>query len=345
MEPRNQFASDNCSGICPEVWRALEDANRGHAASYGEDEWTARATELLRRTFETNCAAYFVFSGTAANALALASAGRSYHSVVCHETAHVVTAECGAPEFFSGGMKLRPIPGALGKVIPGDIARAVEQPDHPHAAKPRIVSVTEPTEFGTLYSPAELRTIGETARRFGLRFHMDGARLANAVAALGVKPAELTHEAGIDMLSFGSTKNGGHVSEAIVFFDRGLAEEFDYRRKQAGQLYSKMRFLAATWVGLLQDDAWLRHAAHANAMARLLRDRIAVLPEIEVLFPVETNAVFVNMPYGAVTAMRDRGWRLPSLGSETSVRLMCAWDTRDEDLTRFVTDLQNVCDG
>lgn len=342
MEPRHHFESDNCAGICPEVWRALEQVNRGHAASYGEDEWTARATELLQQTFEVDCEAYFVFGGTAANALALASSGRSYHAVICHEAAHLEMAECGAPEFFSSGMKLLRIPGHLGRITPGDITVAVERRRDVHFPKPRVVSVSQPTEFGSTYSGAQLRSIGETARHLGLRYHMDGARLANAVASLGVRPAELTHEVGVDVLSFGNTKNGGHVGEALVFFNLDLADEFAYRRKQAGQLYSKMRFLAATWIAMLQDGTWLRHAAHANAMARCLHDRLDAFPEVKVLFPVETNAVFIDLPEDAVVGLRQRGWRLHPLGSPTVCRLMCAWDTTDEDVDHFVGDLLQV---
>lgn len=344
MESRDHFASDACAGICPEVWRALERVNQGHAPSYGEDEWTAHATELLRRTFDTDCAVYFVFSGTAANALALASSGKSHHSVVCHEAAHVAIAECAAPEFFSGGMTLHRLPGALGKIAPAEIERTVARHGHLHSPKPRIVSVTEPTEFGAIYSAKELRSIGETARRYGLRYHMDGARLANAIAALRVTPAELTRDAGVDVLSFGNTKNGGFASEAIVFFDKELALEFAYRRKQAGQLCAKMRFLAATWVGLLEGETWLRHAAHANAMARRLHDRLTGVLDARILFPVETNAVFVNLPHEAVTEMRQRGWRLPALGSETDIRLMCGWDTTEDDVIGFISDLEASCD-
>jgi threonine aldolase len=342
VESRHHFESDNCAGICPEVWRALEQVNRGHAASYGEDEWTARATDLFRQTFEADCEVYFVFGGTAANALALASSGRSYHAVLCHEVAHLDAAECGAPEFFSSGMKLLRISGELGKVTPADITSAVERRRDVHFPKPRVISVSQPTELGTTYSVAQLKSIGETARRLGLRYHMDGARLANAVVSLGVQPAELTHEIGIDVLSFGNTKNGGHVGEAIVFFDHGLADEFAYRRKQAGQLYSKMRFIAAPWIAMLQNDTWLRHAAHANAMARCLRDRLALFPEAKLLFPVDTNAVFVDLPDGAAAGLRRRGWRLHSLNSTTDFRLMCAWDTTAEDVDLFVEDLEQI---
>lgn len=342
MKPRNHFQSDNCAGICPEVWRMLERVNRGHVASYGEDEWTSRATDLLRLTFETECDAYFVFGGTAANALALASSGRSYHAVICHEQAHLETAECGAPEFLSGGMKVLRIPGELGKITPAGITRTIEHRRDVHFPKPRIVSVSQPTEFGTLYSSSELTSIGETARLSGLRYHMDGARLANAVASLGVRPAEITWESGVDVLSFGNTKNGGHVGEAVVFFDLALADEFAYRRKQAGQLYSKMRYLAATWIAMLQDGTWLRHAAHANAMARCLHDGLAAFPAVKILFPVETNAVFVELLDDTVSALRKRGWRLHPLTSQTQFRLMCAWDTTEDDVERLLGDLKRT---
>src|SRR5882762_1131216 len=273
-ETRRHFASDNYAGICPEAWSALADANQGHAVSYGDDPWTARAADLIRGVFEMHCEVFFVFNGTAANSLSLASTGQSYHSILCHEIAHVETDECGAPEFFSNGMKVLQVPGANGKIDPAGIERMVKKRSDIHFPKPRAVSLTQATEVGTVYSVEEVKAIRARTKALDLKLHMDGARFANAVASLGVKPKEITWQAGVDVLSFGGTKNGIGVGEAVVFFNTELAREFDYRCKQGGQLASKMRFLSAPWVGLLQDGAWLRHAKHSNDMAARLESAI-----------------------------------------------------------------------
>src|SRR5262245_1781174 len=247
LEPPRHFASDNYAGICPEAWTALADANQGHARGYGDDPWTDRAADLIREVFETNCEVFFVFNGTAANSLALASLCQSYHSILCHEIAHVETDECGAPEFFSNGTKVLLLEGENGKINPHEIERMVRRRTDVHYPKPRAVSVTQATEVGTVYSVSELKAVWSKCKSLGLKLHMDGARFANAVVSLGVKPREITWEAGIDVLCFGGTKNGSHVGDAVVFFNREIAHEFDYRCKQAGQLASKMRFLAAPW--------------------------------------------------------------------------------------------------
>src|SRR2546422_4383784 len=277
---RRHFASDNYAGMCPEALAALVQANEGHEVSYGNDTWTEKASNLIRDVFETNCEVFFVFNGTSANALSLATLCQSYHSILCHELAHVEVAECGAPEFFANGAKVLLLPGADGKVDPKSIERAVNKRTDVHYPKPRALSLTQATEVGTVYSLDELRELADAARHFHLRVQMDGARFANAVAALEVTPKELTWQTGVDVLCFGGTKNGIAVGEAVVFFNPELAREFDYRCKQGGQLASKMRFLSAPWVGLLQDGAWLRHAKHANAMARRLESAIGSLPRI-----------------------------------------------------------------
>ncbi len=337
-----QFASDNYAGICPEALAAMQEANAGHAPGYGDDGWTTEAADLLRRLFETDCDVYFVFNGTAANSLALASLTRSYHSVLCHETAHVETDECGAPEFFSNGTKVLTMSGPEGKVTPAGVRHLCEKRSDIHYPMPRVVSVTQATEQGSVYTPGELRAVGETARQLGLKVHMDGARFANAVAALGVAPAELTWRAGVDVLCFGGTKNGMAVGEAVVFFDRSLSAEFAYRCKQAGQLASKMRFLAAPWVGMLRDGAWLRHAAHANAQARQLHRLLSAIPGATPLRPPQANSVFVELPPGAADALRGRGWRFYDFIAGAGSRLMTAWDTTDADLEALAADLRAV---
>src|SRR5438105_6777977 len=336
------FASDNQAGIAPEAWKALEEANSGHARSYGDDAWTGRASDLIREVFATPCQVFFVFNGTAANSLSLASLCQSYHSILCHEIAHVETDECGAPEFFSNGMKVLQISGSEGKIDPAGIERAVKKRSDIHYPKPRAVSVTQASELGTVYSADELKAIWARTKQFGLTLHMDGARFANAVASLGVKPKEITWQAGVDVLCFGGTKNGTHVGDAVVFFKRELAEEFDFRCKQAGQLCSKMRFLSAPWVGMLEDGAWLRRAAHANAMARRLHDRLKEISEVKILFPTQANAVFADLPPYVILALRQTGWKFYTFIGQGGCRLMCAWDTIEEDVDGFVADLKRL---
>jgi threonine aldolase len=267
---------------------------------------------------------------------------RSFHSVLCHETAHVETDECGAPEFFSNGTKVLTMPGPAGKVTPAGVRHLVEKRSDIHYPKPKVVSVTQATEQGSVYAPDELRAVGETARALGLKVHMDGARFANAVAALGCRPADLTWRAGVDVLCFGGTKNGMAVGDAVVFFDRSLSAEFAYRCKQAGQLASKMRFLAAPWVGMLRDGAWLRHAAHANAQAGRLHALLAAIPGAIPLRAPQANSVFVDLPPGVADTLRARGWRFYDFIAGAGSRLMTAWDTSDADLEAFAADLREV---
>ena len=285
---------------------------------------------------------FFVFNGTSANSLSLASLCQSYHSILCHEIAHVETSECGAPEFFANGTKVLLLPGANGKIEPAAIERAVTRRTDIHYPKPRGLTLTQATEVGTVYTPDELKALRGVARKFDLRVHMDGARFANAVASLGVAPKEITWQAGVDVLSFGGTKNGIGVGEAVVFFNRELAREFDYRCKQGGQLASKMRFLSAPWVGMLQDGAWLRHAKHANAMAQRLDAAIRELPGVRVAYPVETNAVFAAIPDDVVQALHQRGWKFYTNVGVDYARLMCSWDTTKEDVDSFAADLKEL---
>lgn len=337
--PKRHFASDNYAGVCPEAWAALTEANADHAPAYGNDVWTSQASDLIRDIFETPCEVFFVFNGTAANSLALSHCTQSYHSVVCHEVAHIEKDECGAPEFFSNGSKVLLLPGECGRLSPAGIEEAVLRRTDVHYPKPRVVSVTQATEVGTVYTPAELRAIGAMAKKHHLRFHMDGARFANAVAALGVAPREITWQAGVDVLCFGGTKNGTAVGDAVVFFNLELAREFEYRCKQGGQLCSKMRYLSAPWVGMLKDNVWLKHAGHANAMARLLHDLIHPIPGVHVLFPQTVNSVFVDLPKSVIQGLWSRGWLFYNFIGEGGCRLMCSWDTTREDVEAFAADL------
>ena len=336
------FASDNYAGICPEALAALLAANDGHVRSYGDDEWTLQAADRLRELFETDCDVYFVFNGTAANSLALAALCQSYHSVICHHLAHVETDECGAPEFFSNGAKLLAVGGEQGKLTPAAIVEAVTRRSDIHHPKPKVVTLTQATEVGTVYRPDELRALADAAHERGLRVHMDGARFANAVAGLGLSPADLTWRAGVDVLCFGGTKMGLPVGEAVVFFDRRLAEDFSYRCKQAGQLASKMRFLSAPWLGILENGTWLRHAAHANAMARRLAAGVAEVAGLPALFPVDANGVFVRLPGRIEEGLRERGWLFYNFIGAGGARFMCGWDTAPETVDRLVGDVREL---
>lgn len=320
----------------------MEQANAGHVPGYGDDAWTSRASDMIREVFEKDCEVFFVFNGTAANSLALASLCQSYHSILCSETAHVETDECGAPEFFSNGTKILLVSGNYGKLNPAAIEPMVKRRTDIHFPKPKALSVTQATELGTVYSVGELQAIGEQCRSLGLKWHMDGARFVNALVSLGVAPKEITWKVGVDVLCLGGTKNGASVGEAVIFFNRDLAYEFDYRCKQAGQLASKMRFLSAPWVGMLEKGAWLRNATHANTMAKLLEAGIRSLPQMEVMFPCQANSVFVKMPSSVVDALHARGWRFYTFIGEGGCRLMCSWDTQEADIREFIADARCI---
>jgi threonine aldolase len=345
-EARQQFTSDNNAGICPEALEALLEANAGgHVTSYGDDAWTKRACDLVRNLFQTDCEVFFVFNGTAANALVLAALCQSYHSVICHEVSHVETDECGAPEFFSNGSKLLTVKGSDGKITPTALEALATKRTDLHFPKPRALSITQSTEVGTVYTVEELQALAAMAKRHRLNVHMDGARFANAVAALNVHPSEVTWRAGIDVLSLGGTKNGLPVGEAVVFFRKDLAEDFAWRTKQAGQLASKMRFISAPWLGLLDNDVWLKNARHANDMARHLADRIRHAPGVKLMFEPAVNAVFAELPVELQKGLRDRGWSFYTFIGEGGCRLMCAWDTSKETVDRFADDLVKLASG
>ena len=331
----NQFASDNYAGICPEAWQAMQAANSGYVTSYGDDYWTERACEQIRRIFETDCQVFFVFNGTAANSLALASLCRSYHSVICHDLAHVETDECGAPEFFSNGTKLLHVAGPGGKFDLAEVERTITRRSDIHYPRPRVLSLTQATEVGTVYNAAEISAASELARGYGLRGHMDGARFANAVASLDVAPADISWRAGIDVLCLGGAKNGMAVGEAVVFFDRELAEEFEYRCKQAGQLASKMRFISAPWIGMLEGDTWLKNARHANYCATLLAEQLTAIEGIRIMYPQQANSVFVEMPEAVADRLRNAGWRFYSFIGSGGARFMCSWQTSREEVMQL----------
>ena len=314
-----------------------------HAPSYGEDSWTAEAARMVREIFETDCDVFFVFTGTSANSMAIATACAPFESALCSEHSHLLSDECNATGFFAHGVALEPLSTVHGKVNYQDVERVAAKRTDIHHSRARLVSVTQSTELGTVYAVEEVAAIGEVADRLGLRLHMDGARFANAVAALGVAPRAVTWEAGVDVLSFGGAKNGLACGEALVFFDRHLARDFAYRRKQSGQLASKMRFLAAPWIGLLRDGAWLRHAGHANAMATELERGLRALPGVGIAHPREANAVFAQLPAKMAAGLHARGWQFyTDVGPSGAARLMCSWDTRPEDVAAFLGDAAEV---
>jgi len=336
---RHDFASDNTAAICPEAWDALQEANANGAPSYGEDWWTARVCERVREIFETDCDVYFVFNGTGANALALAQLCQSFHSVICHEHAHIQTDECGAPEFFTKGSKLLLAGGPGGKIDIVEAEAIIARQPELHSHRPRAISITQSTEFGTVYTRNELGAIAEVARTHEMFLHMDGARFANAIAALNCAPKTITWEIGVDVLCFGGTKNGVAAGELIIFFKRELSREFDYRLKQAGQLASKMRFLAAPWLGLLTNGVWLRNGRYANRAASRLANCLKTDAAVEIVFPVEANAVFVRMNTQLVRDLRARGWHFYKFIEPDLHRLMCSWSVTDKDISDFVADV------
>jgi len=345
---RQQFASDNYAGACPEALHWLCEANAsGHEPAYGEDRWTQRSTDMLRQLFEIECDVYFVFNGTAANSLALASLCQSYHSVICSPVAHIETDECGGPEFFSNGSKLlvaeNESPAAqLGKLTPEAVSSLVTKRSDIHYPRPKVVSITQATELGTVYSVEEVHAIAQVAKEHQLRVHMDGARFANAVAHLGCSPADVTWRAGVDVLCFGGTKNGLPVGEAVVFFDPKLSEDFAWRVKQAGQLASKMRFISAPWVGLLEHDVWLHNARHANAMAQKLYAGMQTIAGVTTLHAPQANGVFALLAPAAVQAMHAKGWKFYQFIAGGGCRFMCAWDTTEAAVEALLADLRHT---
>jgi threonine aldolase len=336
------FTSDNVTPASPAIMAALEAANHAEVASYGADPLTQQLQAVVGEVFETDVVVFPVATGTAANALALAQLTPPYGGIYCHETAHIVTDECGAPEFYSGGAKLLGLPGADGKIAVADIAAGVRLAADMgvHHVKPAAVSLTQATEWGTVYHPDEIAAIAALATRERLGLHMDGARFANAVAHLGCTPGELTWRAGVDVLSLGATKNGALCAEAVVFFNRALARDFERRRKQSGHLWSKLRFLSAQLLAYLRDDLWLANAAHANAMAAALAAGLEALPNVRLLQAVQANEVFLSLPEPLVAALEAANfgfyrWPAPAAPG-VAIRLVCSYATARADVDALV---------
>ena len=336
------FASDNTAPASPEILAALTAASEGAVASYGADPITARVRDKMDAVFGRPVLTYPVATGTAANALALATIVRPYGAVICAEEAHIATDECGAPEFYMGGAKLVTLPSQDGKITPGQVdavmARAID--GGVHHVLPEAVSITQATEWGTVYTAEEIAALSAACRRHRLKLHMDGARFGNALAHLECAPAAITWQAGVDVLSFGATKNGALAAEAVVFFDAAVAEGFERRRKRAGQLWSKMRFLSAQLDAYLEGELWRRNAAHANRMAQALAAALGALPDVSVIRPVQANEVFAAMPDAVIEALQQGGahfyrWiDLPGVPHPV-VRFVTAFSTMPAEIDAF----------
>jgi threonine aldolase len=341
MKPSRSFASDNNAGVHPEVLKAIAAANQGHVVGYGDDPYTGSAVRQFKRHFGPDIEVFFVFNGTAANCLGLKALTKSYHAVICGEAAHIYVDECGAPEKFTG-CKLIPIPTQDGKLTVEGVRAVYHGIGVEHHVQPRAISITQATELGTLYRPDELRQLANFAHKHNMFLHMDGARIANAAAALGLKLREATRDLGADVLSFGATKNGAMGAEAVIFFDPTLAADFKYYRKQGMQLASKMRFLSAQFESLFQNDLWLRNAQHANRMAQFLKREVSKIPQVKIVYRVEANGVFARIPRRAIAKLLKRYFFYVWNEEQSVVRWMCSWDTTEEDVKQFVEFLSRT---
>lgn len=337
---RRHFASDNWAGAHPQVIAAIAAANQGHVPSYGEDALTARATERIQALWGAPVAVFFVFNGTSANVLALASGLRPYQGVICSDVAHLNVDECGAYERLAGG-KLLTVPSPDGKLTPELVDTRLGNVGVVHSSQPAAISITQVTEYGTVYTVEEIVALARVAREHGLLLHMDGARLANAAAALGLSPATFTTDAGVDILTLGGTKNGLVGGEAVIFADPDRAADFGFVRKQGMQLASKMRFVAAQFDALLTDDLWLRSAAHANRMAQRLHQLVRDVPDVEVTQRVQANAVFARIPSAAIAPLQERFSFLVWNDRASEVRWMTAFDTTTEDVDAFAAAIED----
>ena len=344
-----QFWSDNQTEVAPEIMAALAAANRGAAKAYGEDAISGRLDALFSALFETEVAVFPVATGTAANALALSRLAPRYGAIFCHPEALIHVDECGAAEFYTGGAKLVPVAGAHGRFDAEGLAQGLREfrVGVVHQVQPAAVSLTQATERGTVYSLAELAAIAEVAAAHRLGVHMDGARFANAVVHLGCSPADATWRAGVDVLSFGATKNGAMAAEAVVFFKPGLARDFGFLRMRGGHLISKMRFASAQLEAYLADGLWLKGAAHANRMARRLGEGLAALDGVTLAHPVEANEVFPMLPEAVVSGLEAEGFGFQRRGGEylITLRLVTAFDTRAEDVDAFVASAAVLAGG
>ncbi len=336
MQELLSFGSDNHSGVHPAILEAVCAANRGHCLAYGADPWTAKARELFKSTFGAAAEPYFVFTGTAANTLAIRALCRPYEAIVATHIAHINEDECGAPEYNTGNKQLS-FPAVAGKLLPEHLSQLSIQPQNPHRVLPRLVSLTQATELGTVYTLAELRTLCDLAHQRGLLVHMDGARIANAAVHLGCELRELTTDVGIDALSFGGTKNGLLCAEAVVFLREGLSPDFAFLRKQSMQLASKMRFLAAQFIPYLELGLWRSNAHAANTTALYLTERLKAIPGVRCPYPTEANEVFAHLPAALESKLRERAHAYP--WDQGMTRFVCSFDLSTADVDRLLTEL------
>jgi threonine aldolase len=334
MKPARSFASDNNAGVHPEVMAAIAEANVGHTVGYGDDPFTASAIRKFKQHYGAGIEVFFVFNGTAANCLSLKALTESYHAVICGEAAHINVDECGAPEKFTG-CKLIPIPTSDGKLPVDAVSHAYHGIGDQHHVQPRVISITQATEVGTVYKPREIEALAKFAHQRNMFLHMDGARIANAAASLGLNLRQATRDLGVDVLSFGGTKNGLMGADAVIFFDKKLSRNFLYLRKQGMQLASKMRFIAVQFDVLLSNDLCLNSARHANKMARLLQKELRKIPRVKVLYPVEANGVFAKIPRAAIAKLKKRYFFYVWDENQSIVRWMCSFDTTEEDVRKF----------
>jgi len=336
MKPLRSFASDNNAGIHPEILKAIAMVNQGHVVGYGADPYTAIMVNTFREHFGDDAEVFVVFNGTGANCLSLEALTRSYHAVICAASAHIYTDECGAPEKFTG-CKLIPIPAPDGKLTVELIRHAYHGIGDEHHVQPKVISITQASEMGTVYRAEEIRAIANFAHEHDLYLHMDGARIANAAATLGQTLRQATRDLGVDVLSFGETKNGIMGGEAVVFFRPELAQDFLFWRKQSMQLASKMRFISAQLGALLTNDLWLANAQHSNRMAKLLESEVRKIPGVKLVYHVEANGVFAKIPHDAIAKIQERYFFYVWNEEESVVRWMCSFDTTEEDVKEFAS--------
>lgn len=329
------FASDNNAGVHPEVLAAIARANQGHVVAYGDDPYTRSAVAKFEEHFGSGIDVFFTFNGTGANVLSLQALNRPYHAVLCSDYAHIYSDECGAPEKHTG-CKLIPLPHHDGKVTLDSIRHAYHGIGDQHHVQVRVISITQSTEMGTVYQPDEIRALASFAHEHEMFLHVDGARIANAAASLGQSLRQATRDLGVDVLSFGGTKNGIMGGEAVIFFDRRLSADFLYLRKQGMQLASKMRFIAAQFEALLTNDLWRRSADHANRMARRLEAELKKIPQVRIVWKVEANGVFAQIPRASIDRIKQNYFFYPWIEEESIVRWMCSFDTTEEDVDDFV---------
>ncbi|SPF46783.1 Low specificity L-threonine aldolase [Candidatus Sulfotelmatobacter kueseliae] len=334
-KPTRSFASDNNAGVHPEVLEAIARANHGHVIAYGDDPYTRSAIAKFEEHLGPGIDVFFTFNGTGANVLGLEALNRPYHAVLCSDYAHIYSDECGAPEKHTG-CKLIPLPHQDGKITLDAVRHAYHGIGDQHHVQPRVISITQSTEMGTVYQPEEIKALARFAHEHGMFLHVDGARISNAAASLGQTLRQATRDLGVDVLSSGGTKNGIMGGEAVVFFDRALSGDFLYLRKQGMQLASKMRFIAVQFEALLTDDLWRRSAEHANRMARLLEAELRRVPQVRIVWKVEANGVFAQIPRQAMEKIKERYFFYPWIEEECIVRWMCSFDTTEEDVKDFV---------